>query len=232
MDNWKNVELGRLIVENKLSCAADTADFVMEGDGAVTFPHGRMRLESLRDPSEGQAANIVYWCQETFPDNIVIRWKFWPIRQPGLAIMFFSATGRNGEDLFDPTLNKRTGIYDQYHHGDLNAYHLSYFRKSFQSERRFQVCNLRKSYGFHLVAQGADPLPAVEYCDPPYQMQIVKVGSYIAFSIDELPILIYEDDGITYGPVLGAGKLGFRQMSPFIAEYADLQVYEAKLVDA
>jgi hypothetical protein len=225
------IQPGSLLYENKLACAEDVADFVMEGDGAVTFPLGRMRLESTRHPSEGQAANIVYWCRETFPSDIIIRWKFWPIRQPGLAIMFFAAEGRNGEDLFDPSLSKRTGIYDQYHHGDINAYHISYFRKSYPEERRFQTCNLRKSYGFHLTAQGADPLPSVEHSDPPYQIQIVKSGSLIEFSIDDLPVFRYIDDGVTYGPVLGKGKIGFRQMSPLIAEYSDLQIFEAKRAD-
>lgn len=221
-------ELGSLLYENKLATEEDTAGFIMEGDGAVTFPLGRMRLESTRHPSEGQAANIVYWCPETFPESLAIRWKFWPIREPGLAIMFFSAAGRNGEDLFDPSLNPRVGIYDQYHHGDINAYHISYFRKSYPEERRFQTCNLRKSYGFHMVAQGADPLPSVAHSDPPYEIQIVKAGSFIEFSIDGLPIFQYEDDGVTYGPVHGAGKIGFRQMSPLIAEYSDLEIYEVR----
>lgn len=224
-------ELDSLIYKNPLASEDDVAAFVMEGDGAVTFPLGRMRLESTRHPSEGQAANIVYWCRETFPDYIAIRWKFWPIRQPGLAIMFFSAAGRKGEDLFDPSLSKRVGIYDQYHSGDINAYHISYFRKSYPAERRFQTCNLRKSCGFHLVAQGADPLPSVEHSDPPYQIQIVKAGPYIEFSIDDLPILHFHDDGLTYGPVLGAGKIGFRQMSPLIAEYSDLEVYRLRMED-
>ncbi|TLS49616.1 DUF1961 family protein [Paenibacillus antri] len=218
-------ELGELLYANRLANAGDTADFVMEGDGAVTFPQDRMRLESRRDPGEGQAANIVYWCKETFPADIAIRWKFWPVRQPGLCILFFAAAGRNGEDLFDPALSRRTGIYDQYHHGDIDAYHISYFRKSNASERRFQTCNLRKSYGFHLVAQGADPIPGAADCDPPYRMQVLKRGPSIEFSIDELPIFRFADDGKSYGPVLGGGRIGFRQMAPLIAEYSDLEVY-------
>lgn len=226
-----DVELGELIYENPLASPSDTEGFVMEGDGAVSFPMGRMRMESKRDPSEGQAANIVYWCNETFPDDIAIRWKFWPIRQPGLCILFFSAMGRNGEDLFSPSLSKRTGIYDQYHHGDINAFHVSYFRRSYPSERRFQTCNLRKSYGFYLVAQGADPLPSITDCDPPYTLEVVKAGAYVKFSIDDLPIFQFVDDGKTYGPLLGGGKIGFRQMAPMIAEYSDLQVFKVAKVD-
>ncbi|RIX49254.1 DUF1961 family protein [Paenibacillus nanensis] len=224
----EHVELGELLYRNPLAHEEDVKAFVMEGDGAVSFPLGRMRLESRRDPQEGQAANIVYWCHETFPDDIVIRWKFWPIRQPGLCILFFSAAGRGGEDLFDPALQPRTGIYEQYHHGDINAYHLSYFRKSYASERRFQTCNLRKSYGFHLTAQGADPIPSIADCDPPYRMQVVKSGPHIRFYIDDLLLFHFVDDGATYGPVLDGGKIGFRQMAPLIAEYSDFEVYQRK----
>lgn len=211
-------ELGELLYSNPLSSPGDMADFKLEGDGAVSFPLGRMRLESKRGADEGQAANIVYWCKRVFPDDIAVRWRFWPIRQPGLCIFFFSAGGRNGEGLFDSVLRPRTGVYDEYHHGDINAYHLSYFRKSYPSERRFQTCNLRKSYGFHLTAQAPDPLPSIPDCDPPYQMQLVKCGPLIEWSIDGLTVLRYEDDGETYGPVLGGGCIGFRQMAPLLAE--------------
>jgi hypothetical protein len=76
-----------------------------------------------------------------------------------------------------------------------------------------------------MVAQGADPLPSVADAQPPYRIQLVKCGSEIAFSIRDLPILTWRDDGKTYGPPLGGGKIGFRQMAPLIAEYANLRVH-------
>ena len=39
-----------------------------------------------------------------------------------------------------------------------------------------------------------------------------------------ITIFLWEDDGNTYGPVLGKGKIGFRQMTPLIAEYSNLVV--------
>ena len=94
---------------NALASADDLAGWRMEGDGAVSFPCGRMRMEGLRDPADGQAANIVHWCPEDFPDRISIAWDFYPIREPGLCILFFAATGRKGEDLFSPDLAPRSG---------------------------------------------------------------------------------------------------------------------------
>ncbi|WP_284638965.1 DUF1961 family protein [Paenibacillus silviterrae] len=215
----------KLLYENALASEKDILGFRMEGDGAVSFPMGRMRLESTRDPGEGQKANLVYWCPEDFPGDLAISWDFWPIREPGLAIMFLSAKGAGGEDLFDPALAERNGIYDQYHHGDMNAFHISYFRRRWAEERQFHTCNLRKSYGFHLVAQGADPIPGVQDAAGPYRMLIVKQGAALLFAVNEMVLFRWEDDGVTWGPLLGGGKLGFRQMAPLIAEYANLKVY-------
>jgi hypothetical protein len=159
----------------------------------------------------------------------VISWDFWPIREPGLCIVFFAATARrdlfaasNG-DLFSPALKARTGEYEHYHHGEIDALHLSYFRRRWPQERAFHTCNLRKSYGFHMVAQGADPIPPVADANPPYRIELTKRGPLVAFSINGLPVLRWTDDG-SLGPPLAGGKIGFRQMAPLIAEYANLTV--------
>jgi hypothetical protein len=227
--SWgRGYELNKCLYDNPLRSEADVQEFKLEGDAAISFPLGRMRLENRRDPSEGQQSNFVYWLDRNFPADIAIEWDFWPIREPGLCILFFAAAGRNGEDLFDPCLAPRTGVYDQYHHGDMNAYHVSYFRRRYEEERAFHTCNLRKSYGFHMVTQGADPIPGTADARPPYRIALLKCGGDIRFLINDLPIFHFEDDGQTYGPILSGGKIGFRQMAPLIAEYANLKVYSVK----
>lgn len=253
MDGLESFALGDLLYENPLAAAADVADFRLEGQAAVSFPAGRMRLENLLDPALGQASNFVFWCPYEFPDHIAVTWDFWPIREPGLCMLFFAAKGRNGEALFagrkelpgsgcnppqtpvsrdegerltlESGLAPRCGIYDQYHHGDIDAFHVSYFRRKQADERRFHTCNLRKSYGFHLVAQGGDPIPSVPDAVGPYRIMLGKRGQDILFAINELPIFQWHDDGESYGKPLGGGYIGFRQMAPLIAEYANLRVY-------
>lgn len=215
----------RLLYEKALASVADVRDVRLEGDAAIAFPDGRLRLTNRRDPAEGQSANFVLWCPEDFPADIEVSWEFWPLREPGLCMLFFAATGRQGETLFDPRLARRTGEYPQYHSGDLDALHVSYFRRRAPEERAFHTCNLRKSYGFHLVCQGADPLPPVADARPPYRLTLTKDGPRVAFAINELPIFRWTDDGRTYGPVLAGGKIGFRQMAPLVAEYANLRVH-------
>ena len=45
------------------------------------------------------------------------------------------------------------------------------------------------------------------------------------FFVNDMEVFCYLDDGSTYGPRLGGGKIGFRQLAPLVAEYADLEVY-------
>lgn len=226
-------DYGELIYENPLASESDVEGFVMEGDASVTFPDGKMRLENNLDPSLGQASNYVYWCDEKFPDSVIIEWDFKPLNDDGLAIMFFSADGQNGKDLFDPSLAKRDGQYKLYHSGDINAFHVSYYRHSTAEESGFHVCNLRKSAGFMMVAQGADPLPPAEDVTEPYRLKIIKdkeiVRFYITDPVTGIELMPFEftDNTQLYGDLLGGGYIGFRQKAPLIGEYSNLKVYQA-----
>ena len=106
------------LYRNPLAAPADLDGFVLEGDGALTFPQGRLRLESRRDPGEGQAANLVLWCPEPFPDGVEISWDFWPVREPGPGHRRSSVPGgaaaRASSRRRSP---RRTGPYEQYHSG-------------------------------------------------------------------------------------------------------------------
>jgi len=220
--------LGPVVYQNALAREADVAGFRLEGKARITFPEGRMRMQNALDPALGQRSNFVCWCPVELPPDIVVTWDFWPLQEPGLCILFFAARGRGGQSIFAPDLAPRSGEYHQYHHGDINALHVSYFRRRAPEERAFNVCNLRKSYGFHLVAQGADPIPTVADARPPYHLRLGKVGAVIEFAVNDLTVLHWEDDGVTYGPRLDGGVLGFRQMAPLVAEYANLVVRSAQ----
>lgn len=216
--------IGDLLYENKLSSPDDVNGFKLEGIAEIGFDLGVMRMHSEIDKETGKQHNFVFWCPQIFEGDMKISWKFRPISEPGLAMMFFCAQGINGEDLFSPSLSPRNGGYGRYHSGDINCYHASYFRRMRPEERTFHLCNLRKSCGCHLVAHGADPLPGSEDADRFYQIEIVKLGNTIAFSIEDLLIYEWIDDEAC-GPLLNKGKIGFRQMAPLCAEYKELTVH-------
>ena len=223
-------EKGECLYFNPLTKIQSIENWKLEGQAKVNFENERLILENKLDPNiHGDNAHWVFWCPTDFPDKIIIEWDFYPLQEPGLCMMFFAATARNGEDIFQPSLPKRQGKYPEYHSGSINALHLSYFRHKYPDERAFRTCNLRKSHGFHLVAQGADPLPPVEDADSPYHMKLVKYEGIVQFSINNLTVLEWEDEGTAYGPILNGGKIGIRQMAPMKASYENLAVYQAIL---
>ncbi|HLI00758.1 MAG TPA: DUF1961 family protein [Acidimicrobiales bacterium] len=213
-----------VVYRNELGAVSDLEEVEVEGDAVFSCPLGRVRMESRRPPSDGQQANFVTWFPCRLPEQFVAEWQFWPVAEPGLAMVFFAAQAAGGGDLLAPGLAPRTGEYDHYRYGDIETYHLSYFRHSSEEERRLRTVNLRRSRGFHLLGSGADPLPAVADARPPYRLQLTREGHRIRFAVDGLTVLDAPDalDGLP--PLAGGGRLGFRQMSPLIAEYAHLVV--------
>ncbi|NQU42021.1 DUF1961 family protein [bacterium] len=226
MRNWTKDDL---LYENPLASEADVRDFRMEGEACLTFPRERMRLENAHpsDPEKSRHGNYLLWCPMDFPADIAVSWEFLPRTDDGLAMFWMAAAGRQGEDLFDPSLAPRDGDYWQYHRGDINGFHVSYYRRN-PSERHFQTCNLRKSHGFYLVAQGADPLPNSRDVKDFYQMEAARCGPEFRLSMNGLMVLRWHDDGQSFGPVLGGGKIGFRQMAGLIAEYRNLKVHAVR----
>ncbi len=225
----KEISYNEVLYENPLACADDLKTFRAEGPVAMSFPRGRLRLENAREPDKERKlhANFLLWCERDFPDHIAVSWDFRPLTDAGLAMFWIAARGRHGEDLFDPALAPRDGAYDQYKFSDINALHVSYYRRN-PKEIGFRTCNLRKSYGFHFAAQGGDPLPDARYALPAYRIEVVKSGARFRFSINDLVLIDWRDDGQAYGPVLEGGKIGFRQMGGLIAEYANLKVQSVR----
>ena len=224
------------LYRSALSAPADLAEWVIEGPAVSSFPTGRLRLESAVDPAapahsvdppdaaEERAGHFVAWLPVEHEGDVRVSWSFRPLREPGLAMIFWAARGRDGGSIHDASLPKRSGEYPQYHSGALDAYHLSYFRRMWPSERSLHTCNVRKSHGFHLVAQGADPLPAVLDADRAYRLCLTWKGGTAHFSIDGIDCLTWTDDGAVGGPARRGGAIGLRQMAPLIAEYSDLLV--------
>lgn len=220
-------EMGELIYENALSSEADIEDVVIEsseeGQPEITFENGRMRLES--------DVHFLFWFPHDFPDNIAVSWDFLPEVDDGLAMFWFCAKGREGEDLLDPALQERTGDYSQYNRGDINAYHISYFRRNPWDDPHINTVNLRKSYGHELVALGPNPIPNIdsvkEHIEEPYRIQLIKSGRHIRMSVNDFVVLDWKDEGEYWEE----GKIGFRQMANLAAEYANLSVREIERVD-
>ncbi|MGH9339176.1 MAG: DUF1961 family protein [Acidobacteriota bacterium] len=197
-----DVDVDHPIYETSFDDPAVLNDWKLEGGNQMSVAGGNLVLES-----GGRNNHLVCWLRKEAPADFLLEFTFRPQnRQEGLAIVFFNARGLKGESIFDPALVPRDGTFDQYHSGDLDNYHISYWAAG------RETAHIRKNKGFHLVVKGRDlvtPAPAHAF----QTIRVYKRGGKIRITVDDVVAVAYDDDGKTYGPVhTHAGWIGLRQM--------------------
>jgi acetyl esterase/lipase len=176
-------------------------------------------LESQPTPEDRN--HLVCWLAKEVSADFLLEFTVRPQdRKKGLNIVFFNARGVKGKSIFDPSLQERNGVFKQYHSGDLNNYHVSYWA----GDRGFS--NLRKNHGFHLVSSGNDYIITGE----PNAFQTVRIykrAEKIRVTVDGLVAVAFDDDGKTFGPVhKHSGWIGLRQMGHTLrCEYGHVKIY-------
>ncbi len=213
--------LGDLLYSSQLDSPESVAGWVMEGPGVVTFEDGWMRMASGRP--DGPEGHIVHWCPEDFPNSYVAEWEIQPVSNYGLCIVFFSAKGERGEDIFAPELSERTGVFSQYTRGDIVSYHVSYYANTPFNPGR-TASHLRKNNHFYLVDNGRPGIPPGS--TEPHRIRVIKWDNHIQFWVDGEVVIDFTDDGERYGPVHTGGKIGLRQMQWMVAQYRNFRVWE------
>ena len=214
-----DVDYANCVYESEFDDDAALADWRLEGGRRMTIAGGNLVLESR--PTADDSNHLVCWLKREVPADFLLEFTVRPQnRKEGLNIVFFNARGLNGESIFDPTLQRRNGVFKQYHSSDLNNYHVSYWA----ADRGF--ANLRKNRGFHLVASGKDYIIAGE----PQEFQTVQIykrDENIRVMVDGLVAIAFDDDGKTFGPVhKNSGWIGLRQMGHTLrCEYGHVKVY-------
>ncbi len=211
---------GELLVEETFDKPWEES-WVLEGPGILTQEDGRLRIQEK--PKDEGGNHIVLWHKQTFPKDFIAEWEFTPNEVAGLCIVFFCAAGRNGEDLFDPSLQERDGTFTGYTMGDINCYHISYFRNTCA---RSPNCALRKNWGFYRASAGYDFIPLEAGVTS--KLTLVKRGAHLQLAINGQVAIDWVDDGVTRGPVWGAGKIGLRQMMTTDGWYDSFRVWEAR----
>ncbi len=182
----------------------------MEGPGTARVQDGWMEIFS-----KNKEYHHVYWCPEDFPANFVAEWDAQNLdKAGGLIILFFSAKGVQGQDVFDPTLTKRDGTFAHYTKSDLNCYHTSYYTDNPENTDR-ELAHLRKNKGFNLVFQGPEGIP--KNSEAIHHLTLIKNEGHIQLYIDDRKIIDWTDDGRTYGGDSGRRENGLPpdEMVPF-----------------
>lgn len=212
---------GELFYANPFASADQLKNWKMEGPGRMQFDDGWMTMDS-----PGGAGHIVNWCPVVFPDSFVAEWDVQHLEKGlGLCIVFIAAEGLNGEDIFAPSLPKRTGVFEQYVNGAIRNYHVSYYANPDDAPDR-QSANVRKNPGSHLVLEGDEGIPTASMAI--HHMRLVKDHGHIMMFDDGRKFVDWTDDGQALGPIYGEGKIGLRQMKWTGFRYRDFKVWTLK----
>jgi hypothetical protein len=143
----------------------------------------------------------VLWCEKACPSDVRIDWEFRPLKDSGAAMLHFAA--------------KNTGV--------INEFILSYYVRNTPGERSFHTCKLYKNSMENLVYTSADPMAGGGEGSW-YYMSVVKRGKDVFFGINNLEVMHYHDDGISFGDLLTGGIIGFGQSSGTCAMYRNFKV--------
>ncbi|MDP6777580.1 MAG: DUF1961 family protein [Candidatus Latescibacteria bacterium] len=219
-----------LIYENAFDKSQDewaaemAEDWSMEGKGIAECGNGHLSLRSeIFTVPRDKDGHFNFWLKREFPANVAFEWEFcYPEPgEEGLAIIMWAARGRKGTDIFDPSLPPRKGeVMSDMHSGAIDCYHTSYIA------RGRKEANLRKNYGFHLVASGPD-LSTVSQPDEWHTIRLTQMNATITLLFDGRECYRYHDDGTEGGPPIETGgAFGFRQQNNlYRGDYRNFRVY-------
>ena len=205
---------GTLLYSNPMATVDDIKDWVMEGPGKTECKDGWTQIYS-----PGEKGHHVLWCPGEFPVSFVAQWEVQNLHpEAGLCIVFFSAKGIHGEDIFAPSLPKRDGRFKGYINGAIHDYHISYYANGKNQPGR-ETANLRKNPGFHKVQKGEAGI-AADSRDV-HTILLVKEEGHIQLYVDKRKVIDWQDHGVAWG----GGKIGFRQMKWTRFAYRNFKVW-------
>ena len=212
---------GRLLYETTMATRADMVGWKLEGPGTTAHHGGWMEMWS-----PGEQMHHVYWCPEAFPASFAAEWEMQNLHpQAGLCIVFFAATGLDGQDVHDPALPARDGTFSQYNKGELKNYHISYYANTPNLPAR-PVARLRKNPGAVIVHEG--PPGIVADSTEIHRVRLMKDRAQIALWVDDRLIIDWTDNGEKLGGAYGGGKIALRQMRWTQFRYRNFRVWGLK----
>jgi uncharacterized protein DUF1961 len=189
---------------------APNAEWIAEGWGGAEVRDGRLlvspsQFDEAGRPQSGRRSHMVVWNRRIFPADFLLEFEMSPCGSTnGLAIVFFCAAGRNGEDIFDLSLPPRRAEYQAYHSGAVANYTDSYWSRNNEAESLSN--RLRKNPGFKQVAEG--PSLTTGPTDVTHRLRILKSGAHIEVEVNGRVVIKWDDPERPHG----AGRIGLRSM--------------------
>jgi hypothetical protein len=204
------------------------AEWIVEGWGGAEVRDGKLRVAPypfdhqghLKSTDAANRSHMVVWNRRVFPSNFLLEYEMNPgVSNRGLTIVFFSAAGKNGADIFDLSMPPRRADYTTYHSGEIATYSDSYWSRNTEIESKTN--RLRKNPGFRLLAEA--PSLTAGSIAAPYRVRILKSGAHIEVEINGNAVIKLDDAD----KPLGAGRIGLRSMEGVtMVTYDDFKVWE------
>ena len=158
--------------------------------------------EQYYEKGKFKGGHIVLWNKQKTPDNYVVEFDLQHHSPMGLFILFFSADGLNGKDLFSKELKPRNGIFNQYVRGDNQSYHIS----TYTPHRG--TANLRRNPGAHRLKTTKDLASMTPSSS--FKYRLIKWGNRFQYYLGDQLQMDYTD---TSESPLGSGYAGLRLMA-------------------
>lgn len=217
---------GRRIYSARLNREADIRDWVLEGPGDLRFENGSMVMKSiLPEEPPGAKGHFNLWCPVDLPDRCILEWEYQPLSERAISLFFFAAKGWNGEDIFDPSLPARNGLFPTYIDGAIRNYWIVYHT----NHQRMRTSNIATTYLYKsgkaaLLSKGRSGIPPGS--GRFHHLCLIKDGPRIQFQIDGTAVLDFTDpDSERYGRALTDGKFSFRQMEFTTSAYRNFSIW-------
>ncbi len=190
----------------------DEAEWIVEGDGGAAIRDGRLRVTSGRYLADGtidfsQRSHMVVWNKHVFPADYMLDFVVnHGGSDNGLTLLFMSATGLDGESVFDAAQPLRKAMYPRYHSGRLKNYTVSYWSRNAQPLFEAVSNRVRRNPGMNILCSGHSRTDASS--DKDYHIRILKVGSTITVEVDGIVVC----EGTDPQTPLQEGRVGLRTM--------------------
>ena len=188
------------------------AEWIVEGDGGVQVRDGRLHVTSGRYAADGSIdytsrSHLVVWNKNVFPADYMLEFVVNHCGSDnGLTLLFMSATGLDGESVFDDAQPLRKAAYPRYHSARLKNYTVSYWSRNKQPLFEAVSNRVRRNPGMTILCSGHSRTD--QSADKDYHIRILKVDGTITVEVDGLVVC----KGTDTQEKLGEGCIGLRTM--------------------
>jgi hypothetical protein len=212
---------------------SDINHFYIQGDVASVKPNGHpdgllIETPNVTSESHNRGKQVYIWSNQTFEGNIYIEFEWKALKDNGLSLLIFNASGMAREDFMADYPKKTSGFMTTVHGENVRNYHWEFYREVFDVRNDVMTAFSRKNpFSFRNSFKSADKPYEI---DRWYKLQLLQIEGKILGAIDGKVMLEIDDNSRTNtGCILNYGHIAIRAMFHTKMLYRNLKVYNEKL---